>query len=812
MTHPYEQPTFLPQTQPVDLISQLKSYTLEGKRVLLTCAANHYQPAVYNFYGTHCEVTFNPPEAGEDICVAVDFCTPHVLRVRYGRGQPLPELQTPMVVAKFDEAVEVDVYETEEYVAFFTSAVALFVVREPWQLQLYNRKGKLIWQTRPVDIEPLRRPAYQWNPPQERWLFLHRYAYPCGLSGAQKNYVFASFDLHYDEHIYGLGEDFGRLDKRNIERRLWIQEGFGNASPAAYKHTPFYVSTRGYGLFVNTSNAVRFDIGHREHTALSVLVEDADWMDFYLIEGETIRDILPRYTDITGKPGLPPAWSFGLWMSCITYNSQQQVEETAEKLRQHQIPCDVIHIDTGWYKEEWVCDLEFGPSRFPDPAGMMKRLREKGFRICLWQLPNLVVESKLFHEAAQKGFLAQRPVGKPYLFSGFLSDAGLLDYSNPAAVEWIKGKFKDLFALGVAAIKADFGEGAPPDAVYHGVPGTAMHNLFPLLYNRAVFEASEEYFGKGNAVIWARSAWAGSQRYPLHWSGDGIARFEDLACVVRSALNFGLSGFPFYSHDVGGFSGLPSPELYARWIQLGVFSSHVRCHGQPPREPWEYGERTESIFREYVQLRYQLLPYLLSEAAECGKTSLPFLRALILEYPDDPLAPFIEDEYLFGSSMLVAPILDETNRRRVYLPAGSWMDYWQKTWLQGPVWLNVEAPLDVIPLYIRAGSIIPYAPPMNYVGEKPCDPLTVEIYPASGRHERQIWTPEGRQIRIEYFSGEDGFEIRASEAIGEVVVKWYGKPAAQISLGKTALPFENEENAQVFRFDARQPAVVAGRF
>jgi len=459
----------------------------------------------------------------------------------------------------------------------------------------------------------------------------------------------------------------------------------------------------------------------------------------------------------------------------------------------------------------WVCDLEFSPTRFPDPAGMMKRLREKGFRVCLWQLPNLVIESKLFHEAAQKGFLAQRPVGKPHLFSGFLSDAGLLDYSNPAAVEWIKGKFKALFDLGVAAIKADFGEGAPPEAIYHGVSGSAMHNLFPLLYNRAVFEASEEYFGKGNAVIWARSAWAGSQRYPLHWSGDGIARFEDLACVVRSALNFGLSGFPFYSHDVGGFSGLPSPELYARWIQLGVFSSHVRCHGQPPREPWEYGEQTETIFREYVQLRYQLLPYLLSEAADCGRSSLPFLRALILEFPDDPLAPFIEDEYLFGSSFLVAPILDETNRRKVYLPAGNWMDYWQKTWLQGPVWLDVEGPLDVIPLYVRAGSIIPYAPPMNYVGEKPCDPLTVELYPSLGSHQRLVLTPEGRQIQVACTHDQSGFVIRVDGGIGNVVVKWYGPPASQLWLGDTPLPFEEEDKAQKFQFNARQPVIVTGK-
>ncbi len=808
MAHPYEQPTFLPEPQPVELISELQSYQRHGSQVVLTCAAHRYEPVLYNFYGTTCEVNFHPPQPSEDIQVVVDFCTPHILRIRWGRGAQIPHLESPMLVGKFDAPVEIQVEEDAQGVTFRSEAITLQAQREPWQLRALNAKGKVIWQTRPVDIEPLRRPAYQWNPPQERWLFLHRYAYPCGVSQRDRSYVFASFDLRYDEHIYGLGEDFGRLDKRNIQRRLWIQEAFGNASPAAYKQTPFYVSTRGYGLFVHTSNAIRFDIGNREHTALSVLVEDAEWMDFFLIEGETLRDILPRYADITGKAGLPPAWSFGLWMSRITYNSQEQVEQVADQLRQHQIPCDVIHVDTGWYEEEWVCDLKFGPSRFPDPTGMLKRLREKGFRVCLWQLPNLVIESEMFHEAARKGYLAQRPVGKPYLFSGFLSDAGLVDYSNPEAVAWIQEKFKQLFELGVAAIKADFGEGAPPDAIYAGAPSSAMHNLFPLLYNRAVFEASESYFGKGNAVIWARSAWAGSQRYPVHWSGDGIARFEDLACVVRSALNFGLSGFPFYSHDVGGFSGLPSPELYARWIQLGAFSSHVRCHGQPPREPWEYGEQTESIFREYMQLRYQLLPYILTQAAECCQSSLPFLRALVLEFPDDPVAPFIEDEYLFGSDILVAPILDETNRRKVYLPAGEWMDYWRKVWLQGPVWLDVEAPLDVLPLYVRRGSILPYGPTQNYVGEKTCDPLTVEIYPQEGQQSRSILTPEGSQITVEYVYTQSGFEIRSSSAPGDVVVRWYGQPARRLFWRDAPLDFEMAEQAQQFRVEARTGAVI----
>lgn len=796
MSRTYEIPTFLSETQPVELIARLEDARQEGSTVLLTCRGLRYTPEIHNFYGTRCEVTFQPGNPGAPIAVRLDFCTPEILRVRCFPGADVPEHDTPMVVGRFDEPVAVQMRRDERQVTLETSALRVVVMCEPWQMIVYDRAGRQVWATRPVDIEPLRRPVEQWNPPQERWLFLHRYAYPAGFSagGSRPDWdaAFASFDLHYDEHIYGLGEDFGRLDKRNIERRLWVQEGFGNASPAAYKQAPFYMSSRGYGLFVNTSNAVRFNVGSLDHTALSVVVEDTQLLDFYLIYGPTFKDILPRYTAITGAPAVPPAWSFGLWMARITYNSQEQVERVAAELRGHRIPCDVIHIDTGWYEQEWVCDLTFSPTRFPDPAGMLARLREAGFRVCLWQLPNLVIESRLFQEAAERGYLAKRPYGKPYLFSGFLSDAGLIDYSNPEAVAWLQSKLTALFEQGVAVIKADFGEGAPPDACYHGVPGESMHNLFPLLYNQAVFEATEAFYGPGQGVIWARSAWAGSQRYPVHWSGDGIGRYEDLACVLRSALSFGLSGFPFYSHDVGGFSGLPSPELYARWIQFGTFSSHVRCHGQPPREPWEYGEQTEAIFRQYMDLRYRLLPYILSEAQECGRTSLPMLRALVLEYPDDPTSYTLEDQYLFGRSFLVAPILDESGQRKVYLPAGAWVDYWDKTVLHGPVWIEVNAPLERIPLYVRAGAILPYAPLSQYVGEQPCDPLAIEIYGPQGEGNYLASVGEGLPpVSIHYHHEPGQLLVTIGAAPGVVALTVWGAAVRNVALdGDPSLALE----------------------
>lgn len=809
MSKCYQIPTFLGETVPVDLVTQLQSVSLSGNTALLQCASGRYEPHLHNSYGTLVELVFEPAKPGKPVTVRLDFCTEDIIRVRYYPGSEVPDIQTPMVVAKFEQPIAVTMQEDERCVTFETSRLRLVVIREPFRLEVYNLAGKQIWGTRAVDIEPLRRPKAQWNPPQERWLFMHRYAYPLGSHSGDCQRVFASFDLHYNEHIYGLGEDFGPFDKRGVYKRLWVQEAYGNASPAAYKYTPFYMSTRGYGLYVNTSNAIAFHVGDFDYTAISTIVEDTNLLDFYFIYGPTLKEILPRYTAITGQPAVPPKWSFGLWLARITYNSQEQVEQVAKEMRAHRIPCDVIHIDTGWYNREWEVDLCFGEKNFPDPHAMTERLHKDGFRLSLWQCPNIVISSPMFHEGSEKGYLVKRPNGKTYTFPGFLEDAGLIDYSNPEAISWLKEKFFCLFRSGVSVIKADFGEGAPPDAVYYGYPSESMHNLYPLLYNKAIFEMTEEFYGKGQGIIWARSAWAGSQRYPVHWSGDGIARFEDLACVLRSALSFGMSGFPFYSHDLGGFCGLPCSELYVRWAQLGFFSSHTRTHGQPPREPWFYGEQAENIFRRYDELRYRLLPYIYSEAVECGRTSLPMVRALVLEYQEDEITHKIEDQYLFGSSLLVAPILDESNRRKVYLPQGTWVNYWSKEVIQGGCWIDIEAPLDILPLFVRGGAILPFGPVLQHTEEKPCDPLTIEIYAPSQNNAYTIYTDAQTSIPVSYKYRNTALTVHTDAAAGQIEIALYGITPRKAQMGTVPLSIQPlpQGGCRVV-YDGRQPQII----
>jgi alpha-D-xyloside xylohydrolase len=368
--------------------------------------------------------------------------------------------------------------------------------------------------------------------------------------------------------------------------------------------------------------------------------------------------------------------------------------------------------------------------------------------VSLWQWPIVLERTDVWEEARAGAHLALGEDGEPFPLPGPEGPGGVIDFSRPQTVAWYQDKLRALHGLGVGAIKADFGEGAPIDARYHGVPGEAMHALYPLLYNRAAFEAADA------GVIWARSAWAGSQRYPLHWSGDGIARWQDLPPVLRSTLSFGLSGFPFYAHDIGGFSGIPTPKLYVRWAQLALLSSHARAHGHPPREPWAYGECAEAIVRTWAELRARLVPYLWAEAQACGQDATPLVRALLLDFAGDPVAEAVDDQYLLGRSLLVAPVLDARDHRRVYLPPGDWVDFRTDEVLEGGRHREVAAPLDCVPLYVRAGAILPLGPLRQHTGEAVDEPLTVRLYAPRGEGEYVLHEDDG-PVRLAY-RVEDG--------------------------------------------------------
>ena len=530
--------------------------------------------------------------------------------------------------------------------------------------------------------------------------------------------AFEAIELEQDELIYGLGERFDSVVRNGRPVDFHNKDAIGTTSRRTYANIPFYLSTRGYGLFLNSGARTCWEVATTDQGAVYFSVEEPR-MDYFVIAGPTPRQILKGYCCLTGFAPLPPLWSFGLWMSRNSYTSWEIVEDIGAKVRENDIPCDVLHVDTAWFRRDWDCDLKFSPERFPEPQKHMADLARKGFHVSLWQY-NFIPPNEgntHYQEAVAHGYLAKDADGRPYQLPetcrGSWTDDVIVDFSNPEAREWYAAKIKRLIEMGAGAIKTDFGEGIPEEAHYHSIQGKHFHNVYSLVYNSVVFRATKEV--RGDEIVWARSGTAGSQRYPLHWGGDSQCTFEALAGTLRGALSAGISGIPFFSHDIGGFIGLPDDELYVRWAQLGLFSSHSRCHGagdHTHREPWAFSKEACDIFRFYDKLRYSLMPYIYSEAEKCTQTGLPMMRALVLEYPDDPNVRHIEDQYLFGDSLLIAPVLKplrKTRERRVYLPKGVWHDYFTHERIDSTgMWIRRPVDLATMPIYVRGGTILRY--------------------------------------------------------------------------------------------------------
>jgi len=381
------------------------------------------------------------------------------------------------------------------------------------------------------------------------------------------------------------------------------------------------------------------------------------------------------------------------------------VRDIAAKLRENKIPCDVLHLDTGWFETDWRCNYEFSKTRFPDPKKMLADLKDEGFRVSCWQLPYFVPKNTLFNELVANNLVVRDRKGNlPY-------EDAVLDFSNPKTVEWYQGKLANLLNLGVSAIKVDFGEAAPADGLYaDGRTGFYEHNLYPLRYNKAVAEITKKI--TGDNIIWARSAWAGSQRYPIHWGGDAESTDDGMAAELRGGLSFGLSGFSFWSHDVGGFTATAvdnmDKDLFARWLSFGMLSSHSRCHGIAPKEPWLYGTNFMDEFRAIDELKYKLMPYVYAQAKDSSEHGLPMVRALCIEYPNDPDSWLVDDEYLYGSSILVAPLMHAgETARKVYLPPGTWIDY-QTGKVYAGGWQPIEAGKLPVIMLVRDGTVLPH--------------------------------------------------------------------------------------------------------
>jgi alpha-D-xyloside xylohydrolase len=521
-------------------------------------------------------------------------------------------------------------------------------------------------------------------------------------------FMLEQLSLGVGEYVYGLGERFTPFVKNGQVVEMWNEDG-GTASEIAYKNIPFYLTNRGYGVFVNHPEMVSFEVGSEKVERVQFSVP-GEKLDYFVIYGATPEEILERYTALTGRPALPPPWSFGLWLttSFTTSYDEQTVTGFIQGMADRDLPLHVFHFDCFWMKEfHWV-NFEWDKRVFPDPQGMLKRLKERGLKICLWINPYIAERSALFAEGAAAGYLLKRPDGSVFQWDRWQAGMALVDFTNPAAREWYAGKLSGLVDMGVDCFKTDFGERIPTDVAYFdGSDPLKMHNYYTQLYNQTVFDLLERKLGKGEAAVFARSATAGGQQFPVHWGGDSTATFESMAESLRGGLSLCLSGFGFWSHDMGGFEQTASPDVYKRWCAFGLLSSHSRLHGSTSyRVPWLFDEEAVDVLRHFTKLKCRLMPYLYAAALEAHRKGTPMMRAMPLAFPGDPGCDTLDRQYMLGPDLLVAPVLSADGAVDYYLPAGRWTHFLSGAVVEGGRWVREQHDFFGLPLLARPNSVI----------------------------------------------------------------------------------------------------------
>jgi alpha-D-xyloside xylohydrolase len=636
-----------------------------------------------------------PPVYGRDLLAgySLDFITERTLRIKLtAPGAQTDAEPSLMLCGEVPEGADWAEAGTGIFKGRFGSVT---VTREPFRLTVKDAKSRTLFST--VQIED--RPSLLRGHPMPLAAIRN-------VEDLTYNWAF-SYQGNPDDKFYGCGESFTPLNKKGQRVSLHCCDAYGTMSPRMYKPVPFYYCSAGYGVFLHTSAAADFDFGYNCCDAVSLFSQDRV-LDVFVFFG-TPAEVLSEYTALTGRPECPPLWSFGLWMSRITYKTRDEVEAVARKMRELDIPCDVIHIDTGWFDKDWLCDFEFSKERFPEPEKMLSELNKNGFKVSLWQLPYFTPANPLYGEIIEKGLHVKASDG------GLPTEDAVLDFSNPEAESWYQGKLRTLFKAGVFCIKADFGEAAPVHGLYaSGKTGRVEHNLYPLRYNKTVADVTKKELGHG--LIWARSAWAGSQRYPIHWGGDAENTDSGMAASLRGGMSLGMCGFTFWSHDAGGFVNPPKEEVYLRWMFAGVLSSHTRCHGAPPKEPWAFSEYFLNEFRKLVKLKYSLLPYIYGESIRCAQKGHPLLRPMFFDFNDDEICYTVENQYMLGPALLVAPLFEEAESRRVYIPEGVWFDFTSKERLEGGRYVTLDAQELHGVLLVREGFDIRLCEPAAHTG------------------------------------------------------------------------------------------------
>ncbi len=524
-----------------------------------------------------------------------------------------------------------------------------------------------------------------------------------------KNYILDQLSIDIDEYIYGLGERFTPFVKNGQVVEMWNEDG-GTASEIAYKNIPFYMTSKGYGVLIDNEGDVSYEIASEKVERLQFSVE-GERLDYYLINGSTPKGTIRKYTELTGKPALPPAWTFGLWLttSFTTDYDEATVSSFIDGMKERDIPLHVFHFDCYWMEAYEWCNFKWAPKTFPDPEGMLKRYHEKGLKICVWINPYIGQKSPLFHEAMAEGYLLKRTDGSVWQTDMWQAGMALVDFTNPGACSWYQKKLKGLLDMGVDCFKTDFGERIPVKdiAYYDGSDPVKMHNYYTYLYNECVFRLLEHERGKGDAALFARSATAGSQQFPVHWGGDCSASYPSMAETLRGGLSLACTGFGFWSHDMGGFENTAPADVYKRWCQFGLLSSHSRLHGSSSyRVPWLFDNEACEVLRKFVKLKCALMPYIYWYAVKAHREGIPVMRPMFMEFPDDRTCHTLDTQYMLGDSLLAAPVFRESGEVTYYLPDGRWYNLLTEQTVEGGRWHTEIHDFFSLPLMVRPGSII----------------------------------------------------------------------------------------------------------
>lgn len=689
---------------------------------------------------------------GVNLTIMITAPMPENIRVQVYHHKGIQK-KGPEFELYIPEQIGLSMEEDEASLTVFSGSLSLRIKKEDCTMA-FIRNGETVSKIGPKDLAYVRSEDFG-------------AAY---VKEGQEVYMRQQLSLGVGELIYGMGEHFTAFVKNGQTLDIWNEDG-GTSTQQAYKNIPFYISNKGYGVFINHPERVSFEIA-TEHVARVEFSVPGESLDYFFINGPGMKEVLERYTSLTGKPSLPPAWSFGLWLSTsfTTNYDEKTVMSFIDGMQEREIPLRVFHFDCFWMKDFHWSNFIWDERVFPDPEGMLRRIKEKGLNICVWINPYIAQESELFDEGMEYEYFVKKKNGDVWQWDMWQPGMALVDFTNPQACEWFTGKLEMLLDMGVDCFKTDFGERIPVEVEYYDRSDSMkMHNYYTYLYNQAVYDLLVRKRGKNDAVLFARSATAGGQKFPVHWGGDCWSDYESMEQSLRGGLSLLLSGFGYWSHDIGGFEETSTADVYKRWAAFGLMSTHSRLHGSKSyRVPWAYDDEATEVLRFFTRLKNELMPYLFAQAVNTSRTGIPMVRAMVLEFPLDKNCSYLDKQYMMGDSLLIAPVFREDGIGEYYLPEGNWTNLLTGEREVGGKWYQKEMGYTQMPLFVREHTILVMGscaarPDYSYL-----ENAEIRIYGLEENHQVKttVYLQENlHEVEITARRDGDAVTIKASETI-----------------------------------------------